>query len=311
LDERTAALPVEQAFPDLTVDIIESTGEGDFCLGYTVNGVWLVRLARNAEASRALQVEAALMPGLAPSLNLPVPVIERLAPYRDSLLAAVHRKIEGVPLTSELYEGLPRSQQEQAARDLARFLRALHKASHKVAREAGVPSCDYPFCRTEDGITPGSAPEQYWGNFERLLSYPQVDLDTAHFCADVARSLTRLGREEPLPPVLVHGDLSPEHVLFNPDHGRIAGVIDFTDVVLTDPALDLMYLYSAHGEGFLADLQRYYAPNWGEALTNRVRLLHSWYAVLRLLWPLEHGYPEATERRLAELRGLLQTSTGA
>ena len=306
MDERAAALLVEQAFPDLKVDIIESAGEGDFCLGYTVNGEWLVRLAHNAEASRVLRVEAALMPRLAPSLNLAVPVIERLAPYAGGLLAAAHRKIEGVPLTRELFDSLPPGQREQAVRDLALFLRALHGTSPAVAREAGVPSCDYPFCRTEDGITPGSAPEQYGASLERLLSYPQIDHETAHFCAGVVRSLLRLEREEPVAPALVHGDLSAEHVLFDPDAGRISGVIDFTDVVLTDPALDLTYLYSVYSEGFLSDLLRHYAPERSERLAGQVRLLYRWYAALRLLWPLEHGYPEVAERRLAELRGLVQ-----
>jgi aminoglycoside 2''-phosphotransferase len=305
LKERAAALLIEEAFPDLQVDIIEGTGEGDFCLGYTVNGHWLVRLARNDEASRALRVEAALMPRLAPSLNLPVPVIERLAPYRGDLLAAVHRKIEGVPLTRELYAGLPPAGREQAVRDLAHFLRSLHDTSPAAARQAGVPSCDYAFCRTEEGITPGSAPEQYAAALDKLLAFPQIDRDTAHFCAGVVRSLLRLERDDPAVPALVHGDLSAEHVLFNVRRERITGVIDFTDVILTDPALDLMYLYSAYGAGFLSDLLHHYAPERGAPLAGRVHLLYRWYAVLRLLWPLEHGYPEAAERRLAELRALV------
>lgn len=275
-------------------------------MGYTVNGQWLVRLARNAEASRALRVEAALMPRLAPSLNLPVAVVERIAPYRGALLAAVHRKIVGVPLTRELYESLPSGAQQQAVRDLALFMRSLHDTSLSVAREAGVPACDYPFCRTEDGITPGSAPEQYSAALDKLLAFPEIDRDTAHFCAGVVRSLLKQERGEAAAPALVHGDLSAEHVLFDPDAGRITGVIDFTDVVITDPTLDLMYLYSAYGEAFLSGLLRHYAPERSEPLAGRVRLLYRWYAVLRLLWPLEHGYPDAAERRLAELRGLAQ-----
>ena len=70
MDERAAALLIERAFPDLRVDIIRSAGEGDFSLAYTLNGEWLVRLARNDEASRALRVEAALIPRLAPSLKI-------------------------------------------------------------------------------------------------------------------------------------------------------------------------------------------------------------------------------------------------
>lgn len=44
------------------------------------------------------------------------------------------------------------------------------------------------------------------------------------------------------PPVLVHGDLHVRHALV--EHGRLSGVIDWGDVCLADPAIDLQLVWS-------------------------------------------------------------------
>ena len=46
------------------------------------------------------------------------------------------------------------------------------------------------------------------------------------------------------PAVLVHGDLNLRHVLVD-EHGRLAGVIDWGDLCLADPVVDLSIAYAA------------------------------------------------------------------
>ena len=56
--------------------------------------------------------------------------------------------------------------------------------------------------------------------------------------------------------VLLHGDLSPDHVLFDRSHQRQSGVIDFSDLTIGDPAWDLLYLYADYGVDFVRRLLR-------------------------------------------------------
>ena len=51
--------------------------------------------------------------------------------------------------------------------------------------------------------------------------------------------------------VLAHADLGAEHILAS--HGRITGVIDWSDAAVTDPALDFARLYRDFGPSFLAE----------------------------------------------------------
>lgn len=56
--------------------------------------------------------------------------------------------------------------------------------------------------------------------------------------------------------VLAHADLGAEHLL---EHdGALAGVIDWSDAAITDPALDLARPYRDFGPGFLAELLEAY-----------------------------------------------------
>jgi aminoglycoside 2''-phosphotransferase len=106
---------------------------------------------------------------------------------------------------------------------------------------------------------------------------------------------------------LVHGDLTQEHVLFNPETKRITGVIDFSDVVITTPMLDLVYVYGAYGEEFFERLLSLYCRDLSierGQIRAEVELLHGWYTALRLLWALDHDYPPGIESRLKELQAV-------
>ncbi|WP_233096069.1 aminoglycoside phosphotransferase family protein [Alicyclobacillus sp. SO9] len=57
--------------------------------------------------------------------------------------------------------------------------------------------------------------------------------------AESVRQEIALSLDEQQHPVLIHGDLSPEHILVNTETGEIS-VIDFGDSGMGDPAYDVM-----------------------------------------------------------------------
>ena len=99
----------------------------------------------------------------------------------------------------------------------------------------------------------------------------------------------------------MHGDLSSEHILFDADKKLIAGVIDFTDVVITTPVLDFMYLTEAYGTDFLLSVMLSYGVPSSKDTGSLVWRWHRWHTVLRLLWALDHDDQPLAERRASEL----------
>ncbi|HET6314275.1 MAG TPA: aminoglycoside phosphotransferase family protein, partial [Chloroflexia bacterium] len=203
--------------------------------------------------------------------------------------------------TAERLLAIQPARREAAAQELARFLRELHSFDIETATQAGVVTCGYPFCRTEEGIVSGPAEVHYRRELEKLLAYPQVDPATGAHCGTLVERLLAKNAPGELAHSLVHGDLSQDHVLFDEATNRLSGVIDFTDVVVTTPLLDFVYLHHAYGTDFLTMLLSHYGVADAGATLARVRVLHQWYLAMRLLWVLEHNYQPGIAPRLAAL----------
>jgi aminoglycoside 2''-phosphotransferase len=80
---------------------------------------------------------------------------------------------------------------------------------------------------------------------------------------------------------VIHGDLTPYHLCFDPTTHRLSGVIDFGNASPGDPALDLGSLIMAFGEGLLWQMESAYPAMSG--LVDRGRF-HA--ATLELRWAL-------------------------
>jgi len=53
-------------------------------------------------------------------------------------------------------------------------------------------------------------------------------------------------------PVLLHGDLSPDHVLFDKSSNHVTSIIDFGDMMIGDAAWDFLWIYEDYGTDFFA-----------------------------------------------------------
>ena len=172
-----------------------------------VDDDWVFRFPRRPGVVKALQLELVLLPALAPVLPVHVPSFEYVS--HDPLFVG-YRLIRGEPLVDEDGEGV------------RAFLKALH-----VFDTAGIP------------VEPRDWVEAYrdqCAEFERLV-FPLLDRDRR------ARASQLFGDVETLvgfEPTLLHADLGPSHLLVR--DGRLAGVIDWGDTRVGDPALDYAWL---------------------------------------------------------------------
>lgn len=302
MNPEAAKMEIGKVAPELTIETVELEGRGDFNIAYTVNGQWIFRFAWNAEGSRSQEQEHLILPELRPTVPLPIPDIKYYGYQAANGYAFVgYPKIEGAPLTSSTLGALAADEQERCAMEVAAFLRTLHSFDTSRARQLGIVECGYPFCRTEEGISQGTIEEQYKSTLQSLVSYPLVDGKLQKGLVSVMDELLYAEEEPVLQPALVHGDLSYEHVLYDGQTGKLTGIIDFTDVVVTSPILDFVYLYHSYGSNFLYNLVDAYGKPGMIRILGYTRMLHLWYAALRLLWMLDHGYKDGAQARLAEL----------
>ncbi len=166
-----------------------------------VDGRWIERRPRRPSVGPLLLMETRLMPWLAPQVPLAVPVPVVVS---HSPVAVRHAVVPGVPMSS------PSPSQ---ARQLGEFLRALHAVDASAA--PGLPARPDlpPFASRVLPLLPSSRQAAGRALLSLIAGFPAY--------------------------AVVHGDLGPEHVLAT--DGRLSGVIDFTDVHLGDPAIDLAW----------------------------------------------------------------------
>ena len=213
---------------------------------------WLDRTARRPEVAGLLEVEARLMPRLAPRLPLTVPVPVRLDTDPPRFR---HVLVPGSPVDRDRLGA-------DDGRRVGEFLRALHDVPESTWAGSGIG--------TDAERVP--ALEQMAGQVVPLLP---ADL------RDEGRALLERCRAASRHRVLRHGDLGPEHLLAV--DGRVSGVIDWTDVALGDPALDLAWTVNRTPAAFSDALVAAYRPTREELARGRDwNLLGPW-------WEVRHG----------------------
>ena len=259
-------------------------GVGEFCHAFLVDGLDVYRVARHEEAGRALQREACVLGRIAGSLELSIPdPIEVNVEAHPGYVS--HRLVEGTEVTREGYERLTSMRRREAATAVGRFLRQLHGIDRSIVEVCRLEVIDAAILRDRVASL-------------ALTTLAQLGEPSRTFAAQVlAQSVLT-----PPEPVLLHGDLSPEHVLADAD-GTVTGVIDFGDIAVGDPAWDFVYLYADYGVEFLEIAVHAYKP---ASLPNFVDRLFRLYELDLVEWVLEaidEDNDDATEalRALNEL----------
>jgi aminoglycoside phosphotransferase (APT) family kinase protein len=202
-----------------------------------VDDEWVVRWPRHRLSVEEIEKEVELLPVLAPLLPVEVPRFEYVS--REPWLVA-YRFIEGEPLVAE------------DPRGVRAFLEALH-AIDVDAVPAPRPDWLEAYRELAD-------------KFRRVV-LPLLDADERDTGeALLAETETLTGFE----PALTHSDLGPAHLIVRDD--RLAGVIDWGDARVGDPALDYSWLLNGP------------FPDWDvdDELRRRARIYHRlgpWFAV--------------------------------
>ncbi|MBE1535944.1 phosphotransferase [Actinomadura algeriensis] len=230
-----AAELVGERFPELRGAPVEPLATGWDNTVFRVGGEWAFRFPRRKIAIPGVEREIATLAALAPRLPLPIPVPR----YVGEPGGGFPWPFWGARLVPgrELAEVRPSDGRRAAiGAALGAFLRALHDPALVRAAGAGLPAD--PLRRGDPAYRAPKAAER----LERLaaLGLWEPDPSVRAFLGDALDEASPPAGE----PVIVHGDLHVRHVLLGAGD-EAAGVIDWGDVCLADPSVDLSLAYAA------------------------------------------------------------------
>lgn len=241
IDATVATRTICTQFPELADLEVRLLGSGWDNAVFVVGDAWVFRFVHRATALDGAVHERAVLGALPPDLPLAVP----RPTFIGHPTPAVPWPFWGGPLirgTEIADAGLPDEGRTALGSAVGAFLRRLHRPENvplgiDASRRAGAQLWTDPWQRTDPSVIAPRARQ----TVDRLVAAGAMAPDDA-----VAAVLTEGARLGPATgePVLSHGDLHVRHVLVDAD-GAPTGVIDWGDVCLADPAVDLMFGYLA------------------------------------------------------------------
>jgi aminoglycoside phosphotransferase (APT) family kinase protein len=232
ITETSAAQLIERQFPKLKPVYLKKIGEGFDNTVFRVNDHYLFRFPRREIAVHLLQLECRLLPVIK-QLELPIAIPKPLFMGHacdDFPWPFVgYSYIEGESLGL-----LSQQQRMDSVRPLAHFLHKLHKLPIAAVEALRVPRDQW------DRLNVPKRLEQLKDNMKKAADLQLWSDWTA--MNDLVYNLNHFTPEDIIE-TLVHGDLHIRNVLVN-EKGQLAAIIDWGDVHIGHPALDLSMVYS-------------------------------------------------------------------
>ena len=266
-----AARAIAARFPDVDSSGLSFLGSGWEFDAWLTRDDWVFRFPRRAEGEALFDLERRVhelvRPFMPPALLIPRVELNGSRVAEFPYCFAGHRFIPGISADEVDPRHLP-----GLARQLAGFLGALHGIPEASARAAGVSESD----GNEEG-------RQAW--VEARLSTLDALGGRDPVVDDAVAWVRQI--EQPGPPYrgplcVIHQDLSPEHVLVDPETGRLTGILDWTDAILGDPARDFVFIVAWRGWAYVEDVIRHYPHGVDEGFRDRLRFMSKWLTVLWL-----------------------------
>lgn len=239
---------IRAQFPQLEFASLRLLAEGWDNAVYALDETWAFRFPQRSIAVPGVEREMAMLPRLAPQLPLPIPVPAFVGTADDEYPWPFFgaRLIPGREIADA---ALTDGDLKNVARPLGEFLRVLH--SPRLFDELGAMLPSDPLRRSDMSFR---AP---WAR-TRLGEVAEAELWTA---PPIVQSWLEAAERlpTPAPSVVVHGDLHIRHVLIDDRHA-IAGVIDWGDLAVSDPSVDLSLGWAL----FPSDVREEFLSAYGE-----------------------------------------------
>ena len=236
---------VQAIMPDLEIEQFVRDQEGLINDVLIVNKKLVFRFAKTEKYARILDIEMKILDLIRPRIGISVPT-----PVYRSSDCVVYPLLGGQPLSRKLVLGYDDNTQNYIAGQLGRFLFKLHTT--KISQvDWELPSTRAPVKR------------QNWLDIQQRVKdkiYPLLQQYQVQWAEDLFNGVLENPESAEYKPALIHGDLASYHILFDPQGGKINGVIDFGMAGMGDAASDIGNLISIYGESFVHKMGEAY-PN--------------------------------------------------
>lgn len=256
-DFETGKKAIIDRYPELMNSQFKSDNSGWTNFAIKVDNKYLFRFPRNEEAFAAINKEYKILDVLNKKLpsNIKVPnyIYRNLS---DNHPFVGYEMIQGDFLTGDVFGSLNETKKENLLNNMVTFLNILHLIGYK-----------------ELGLEPTNPIEWYKDLFNRVqnICFKYFDDNLKEKTIQLFNMFFEDETMHNYEPTLVHGDLSEDHIIITSDG---VGIIDFGDLMVFDPAYDLIWAYICDKD-FYNDLLEKYNGHKDNNFEHRIRDFHT------------------------------------
>jgi aminoglycoside 2''-phosphotransferase len=208
-------------------------GEGWMSKAYLINEVDILRIAKSDYASEDLFKESELMPYVNKALKVETPRIKILDKQENGKYFMLYKAIKGEFIDDDEFFKLPVVKIDRFIDDLVMILDDLNAVELPDQLKSS-----YTIDIREEYI------EEY--HEYRENAYKHLSSETTMKLEKVLSEYLEDESNFCFEPKLIHADISFDHLVFD-DHYTLKGLIDFGDLMLTDPDREYMYIFEEFG----------------------------------------------------------------
>lgn len=212
---------IRSEFPDLRFKRAVVPKQGMDHLALFLDHQWVFRFAKNPEYIDQFPKEIELLDALHKEISLPIPHYEFVSSDKSF---GGYKKIHGRSLTHSGFQKLSKQTRDSLAAELGNFLNELHAFSVPQALALGV--------KVED---PTLYLKTLKKEYEKYVRPKMADEDR-RYCNSLL-ALSEEYAQGKYPERMTHNDMFGVHIRLTKQN-HIAGIIDFGDKVIGDPAKD-------------------------------------------------------------------------
>lgn len=219
------------------------------------------RFPNDDEYLAALKNEIKVLRELAPFLKVNMPRYTYVA--KDCSFAG-YQIVPGTFVDVDLFKTWSLAKQGEFAKQLADFLTSMHAMLH-----GGI----------DLGMVPGTYIYEDQAQLKvRIKRYLPGVLTHQELAAvdEIMADIDALLMED-MPTALLHGDVYSQHLLWDEATGKL-GIIDFSDMMRGDPAIDFAELYE-YGEAFVHAVYEHYKGQKDKMFLGRAWKYQRWVGV--------------------------------
>lgn len=276
---------IRDAMADDSAEVREEQ-RGQFNDVLFVDERYVFRFPRSEPAAQDMAREIAILDIVRQRVSLPVPG-PLLVQYDDLTGLPRFMGYEMIPGRALTYSDVNEANREPLARQLAGFLWELHDT----------PLADLPEA-IETGELPAAWASFYRGICDQLFGYMREEAR-----GRIARDFEAYF-EDPhrysFDTRLRHGDFGIGNILWDPEEGRVTGIIDFGSCQPGDPAQDLGALLISFGSAFVEEVYRHYPEL--EDMYHRAVFYTGTYTLQQAMAALRDGDDAMFEDAIARFR---------